>query len=710
MKPNKTIEKILDLYSEKDSGLILKAFELADKAHKEQKRESGDAYIIHPLDTALTLAKMNMDPQTIAAAILHDVVDDTSVTLAQIKKEFGQDIAFLVDGVSKLGKLKYQGTERHAENLRKMLVATAKDVRVILIKFADRLHNMKTLEFVEKNKQHRIALETLEIYAPIAKRLGVSELGRQLEDLAFPFVYPDEYDYIKKESNYRIKDSEKFLKKLSPALKKALAEENIMPIKIEMRAKHYFSLRQKLKKYNNNWSMVYDLVAMRIIVEDLEACYKTLGVIHKLWKPVPGRIKDFIALPKPNGYQSLHTTVFALGGKQTEFQIRTPQMHKNAEFGIAAHWQYKGKKGKKIDKFKDIYSWVNQLKEWDEEKSHTDDFIESLKIDVFSDRIFVFTPKGDALDLPSGATIVDFAYQIHSGVGDKCSAAIVNEKMVPLRYELQNGDVVQIITSKNKVPSQAWLNFVKTRNAKTHIKKWLKSQNREQNIKAGEDLLNEELKAVRGLSWNQLKDEEKNKILNKFSMSADDDLFLALGQGDLSINRIIANLIEESEKKIPIKKKATSRKEGALPITIAGVYGLKMHIAQCCNPLMPEEIAAYITIEHGASIHKIKCPNLSYGEKDNKIIPAYWTQKEKSTPVSLEMKVANRVGMLQEISSIIASLNINILEISTVDKGAKNKKSEVKLRAKIEVGNLNQLKNLYEKLRGIEGVLEIKRS
>lgn len=688
---------------EKEKALIQSAYDLAEKAHAPQKRESGEPYIVHPVDAALTLAQMEMDSATIAAALLHDVVDDTPVTLKEVEKEFGKEIAFLVEGVSKLGKIKYRGVERHAENLRKMLVATAQDVRVMLIKFADRLHNMETLNVLPERKQKRIALETLDIYAPIAARLGVAEMSKQLEDLAFPYLYPEEYDYIKNEANYRFKDSEQYLKKLKPVLKKELAKENIRPLKIEMRAKHYYSLWRKLEKYDHNWGQIYDLTAVRIIVKDVAECYKVLGIIHKLWKPLPGRIKDYIALPKPSGYQSLHTTVFCINGRITEIQIRTPEMHEQAEFGVAAHWRYKNT-GKQSDKkgLEKTYDWVKSLQEWKKETAPSEEFIDNLKIDVFSDRIFVFTPNGDVIDLPQGATPVDFAYTIHSEIGDKCAGAVCNGKIVPLSYELQNGDVVEIITSKNKTPSQAWLGFVKTRAARNRIRAWFKKQNFEENKEAGEQLISRELKAIEGKDWSQLSDDKKSEILKKLGHKDEDQLLAAIGRGDISSARISKNLTEQEEE-LPQVTSSAKKKSGG--ITIAGVSGIQTHIANCCTPVPPEKIAAYITVDKGASIHKVGCENLHNSKAADKILPAFWTGEANSTLIDVDIRTSDRVGLLQDVSKAIAVLGINIVSINT----EKTDDGDVVIQMKLEVGNLKQLKRVAEKLSAIDGVLEFER-
>ena len=469
--------------------LIEKAFEIANDAHKGQKRFSGEDYIQHPLRVAQTLNEFKLDPKTIAAGILHDVPEDTSVSLKEIEKNFGKEIAFLVDGVSKLGKLRYPKTgleipsikkepqksiDLKVENLRKLFFAMSEDLRVVLIKLADRLDNMKTLNFVPKEKQKRIALETLEIFAPLANRLGMGEMKGTLEDMAFPYLYPEEFKWLIENVKERYEEREKYLKMVQPILIKILKEEGITSINVHQRAKHYWSLYQKLLEHDMDFEKNYDLIALRIIVDDVETCYKTLGIIHKHWKPFLGRIKDYIALPKPNGYQSLHTTVFCIDGKITEFQIRTSKMHTEAEEGICAHWARKEEIAFKTQRRK--FAWVQQLRNWQKEVSGTKEFLKGLKFDFFKNRIFVFTPKGDVIDLPEGASSVDFAYVVHSEIGDKCAGAKVNGKMVPLSQPLKNGDMVEIIVGKSKKPSQKWLEFTKTNLARSNIKKWLKKE------------------------------------------------------------------------------------------------------------------------------------------------------------------------------------------------------------------------------------------
>jgi len=475
------IEKILTYFqNDKEREVIKLAHSLASDAHKNQKRESGTPYIQHPLNVALTLTKMKLDTETVAAAILHDVIEDSSYTSEEIEKRFGKTIAFLVNGVTKLDKIKYGGVEGKAENLRKMFLAMAKDIRVVLIKLADRYDNMQTLNFLPEDKQQRIALETLEIYAPIAYRLGMGDLKGQLEDLSFKYLYQKEYDWLSKEVADRYEMRKTYINKLEPILNDILKKENATPIEINARTKHFYSLYKKLLRYQMDFDKIHDLVAARIIMKNIEDCYLALGVIHKNFKPVPGLIKDYIATPKPNGYQSLHTSVFGPQGKITEIQIRTPEMHAKAENGIAAHWAYKEhnylKSAAGISK-KEL-AWIEQLKEWQKAVRGSDEFFESLRIDFFKDRIFVLTPKGDAIDLPEGATAVDFAYAIHSNIGDQCAGTKINGKIMPINTELQSGDAVEILIQKNKKPSEDWLGFVKTNLAKDRIKKSVKSKNK----------------------------------------------------------------------------------------------------------------------------------------------------------------------------------------------------------------------------------------
>ena len=473
-------------FSEKNpASLVGRAYALAKKAHAGQKRTSGEPYFAHPLAAAQHVADWNLDEQSIAAALLHDVAEDTSISIEELRTEFGEDVAFLVDGVTKLGKIKYRGVETQVENLRKMILALSEDIRVVIVKLGDRLHNMTTLAALPPQKQRRIALETMDIYAPLAYRLGMQGLSGELEDLAFPYIYPQEYKWLIENVSERYEERERYLDRVKPIAVKELAANGITPLTVDSRAKRYSSLYKKLLRYEMDVEKIYDLVALRIVVSSVEECYAALGIIHKLWPPLPGRIKDYIALPKPNGYRSLHTTVFCLDQKITEIQIRTQEMHEESENGIAAHWAYEQIKGGKayarrqaVTAEKKELAWVQQLRSWQKEFTNPEEFISSLKIDFFRDRIFAITPKGEVMDLPAGASPIDFAYQVHSAIGDTCSGAKVNGKIVPLNYELRSGDVVEIMTQKNKLPSESWLEFVTTASAKHHIRMRLRNSGR----------------------------------------------------------------------------------------------------------------------------------------------------------------------------------------------------------------------------------------
>ncbi|PIR02012.1 MAG: hypothetical protein CO144_00335 [Candidatus Nealsonbacteria bacterium CG_4_9_14_3_um_filter_35_11] len=566
--------------------LIKKAYDFADGAHQGQKRMSGADYINHPLATAYHLAKMKLNSTTIAAALLHDVVDDTPLSNEDIKREFGREIAFLVENISKLGKIKYRGVGRQVENLRKLFLAMAKDIRVILIKLCDRADNLKSLNYLPENKQRRIAQESLEIYAPLANRLGMGELKGQLEDLAFYYVYPKECQELKESVKEKYQQRQEYLRRIKPIIEKELKKENIKPIEIQFRAKHYYSLYKKLKRYDNDLNKIYDLVALRIIVGNIEDCYKTLGILHKLWRPLPGRIKDYIALPKPNGYQSLHTTVFCIQGEIVEFQIKTPEMHQKAEFGIAAHWYYSEQKGLKaylkrkiIKPPEDKLNWIKQLTQWQEETKGIlpEKYLESLKIDFFNNRIFVFTPKGDVIDLPEGATPIDFAYAIHTEIGNRCNGAKINGKLESLSSKLHNGDLIEIMIDKNKKPSSDWLKLVKTNLARSHIRKVLE--------KYQQELPKKELKPI-----------QKEPSLSRPPL---------------------------------IKKPLLKTEVASSKIILAGQSGLFYRLAQCCSPQPGDKIKAYITKNKGASIHQINCPNFQNLKRKwpQRIIDACWEKK-----------------------------------------------------------------------------------
>ena len=583
------LEEIKQKIEEPD--LIQRAFEFAKAAHAGQKRFSGEDYIEHPLSVASILNGMNLDSKSIAAALLHDVIDDTPISLDALEKEFGKEVAILVEGVSKLGKLRYpkepleiqpiinrikKPIDLEAENLRKMFFAMAKDLRVVLIKLADRLHNMETLGSLPPDKRERIALETLEIFAPLANRLGMGDMKGQLEDLSFPYLYPKEYEWLIKNVKEQYEAREKHLKKVRPLLLKILKKEGIKPIDVHSRPKHYWSLYQKLLRHEMDFDRIHDLIALRVIVNDVKTCYEAIGAIHKFWRPLPGRIKDYIAFPKPNGYQALHTTVFCSEGKIVEIQVKTKKMHEDAEYGIAAHWAVK--EGINLKTQGKRFAWVEQLKDWQMKVAGPAEFLEGLKVDFLKNRIFIFTPKGDVIDLPEGATPIDFAYAVHTDIGNHCVAAKANGKIVQLSQPLKNGDLVEIVVDKHKNPSRDWLNSVKTSLARSRIKNWLNKEERTKNFK------------------NFFK--EKVKAISAFP-----------------------KLRSQSQK----SKKAKSE----MVVSLAGETGLQIYLAKCCSPKPEEEIKAYVTKDRGASVHKVGCHNLLRAQKKwpKKIIEASWKEK-----------------------------------------------------------------------------------
>jgi len=586
--PDAYLEKIIAKCKVSNPGfdldLIERAYEFAKKIHLGQQRMSGEEYIFHPLGAAEIVAELKVDSKTVAATLLHDVLDEGKGPPAslekEIEKEFGKDILTLVESVTKINKIKYRGAERAAENLRKMFLAIAQDIRVVLIKLADRLHNMRTLAAQPPEKQLRIATETMRIYAPLADRLGIGRIKGELEDLAFQYLMPGEYQWLANQVRDQFEERERYLEKIIPYLKKEILKEGIRLVEINWRAKHYWSLYKKLQRHEMNLSRIYDLVALRIIVKDIEDCYSTLGLIHKLWRPLPGRIKDYIALPKPNGYQSLHTTVFSQGGKITEIQIRTEKMHEEAERGIAAHWYYNEQRGLK-NYLKRIFSpapekelkWIQQLQEWQKDtKVIPEEFFQSLKIDFFKDRIFVFTPRGDVIDLPEGATPLDFAYHIHSDIGQHCQGAKVDGKMVALSTPLQNGQVVEIITQKNARPSQDWLKIVKTNQALNKIRQWL------------------------GRHKTQLAGEEKEEI--------------------------------KKELPRPEKVRTPSQPPVLKPVVeVAGDPKIAASLAKCCSPQPPDAIAGYITLNQRITVHRADCHNLAKNKDASRLIDVSWKKE-----------------------------------------------------------------------------------
>jgi len=701
-------------YNKKDQKIIGGALEFAKISHEGQTRiGSSSPYIIHPIAVAKNLIHLNMDSATIAAALLHDVIEDADVPEKTIEKEFGKEVAFLVRGATKLSKIQYQGMERYVENLRKMFLAMAEDIRVVLIKLYDRLNNLETLYVFPAGKQERIAKESLEIYSPLAYRLGIGELRGQIEDLAFPYAYPQEYKWLIANTKEKYEERIKYLKKVQPIVLKELKKEGINPKNIHSRAKHHYSLYQKLLKFDMDFEKIYDLVALRIITdsEDIEQCYKILGIVHKLWKPLPGLIKDYIALPKPNGYSSLHTTVFCVDGKITEFQIRTPKMHQEAEHGVAAHWAYvesgKPLDGTKIDEKK--FGWIKELRGWRNKNKNPEEFMESLRIDFFKERVFVLTPKGDVIDLPEGSCPIDFAYHIHTDLGHRCQGAKINGKIVPLDRELQNWDVVDIISGKEKNPRSSWLYFVKTTIAKSRIKNWLKNQDKEDNLKQGVEILNQALNQFKNTTWEKLPKEKKDELLKKFPYPDLSALIIAVGQGDISPRQILKGIFKEEE----IFEQKKIKKEGIIkltriPIKIGGQRNLLIKMAKCCSPVPGEKICAYITKNRGAIVHRESCP-ISKGIKRNfpeRLTNAVW-ENEKETKFLLSVRIAaqDRIGLIKDTTSAITNVGINIFGM----KGDHPKDGIASVSVKVEVSNIEEAEKVFLALKSVKGVIEIKR-
>jgi GTP pyrophosphokinase len=710
--------KIEQYNPQADLELIIRAYNFAEAAHQGQVRNSGEKYFIHPFQVAMILADLNMDTATIAAGLLHDVIEDTEYTYEGIKKEFGEEVADLVEGVTKLKKLEYKTKqENQAENLRKMVIAMAKDIRVIIIKLADRLHNMRTLEYMTEKKKKEKALETLEIYAPIAHRLGMSKLKWELEDLSLRYLDPDNYyDLVDKVSKKR-REREAYIEEVIKVLYEKLDEVNIK-CEISGRPKNFYSIYKKMMYQGKAFEEIYDLTAIRILVDTVKDCYGALGVVHTLWKPLPGRFKDYIAMPKPNMYQSLHTTVIGYKGEIFEVQIRTYEMHKTAEYGIAAHWKYKEGYSKSSN-FDEKLTWLRQLLEWQTDLSDPKDFMDTLKIDFFTDEVFVFTPKGDVINLPEGSTPIDFAYRVHTDVGNKCVGAKVDNRIVPLNYKLQNGNIVEIITNPNSTgPSRDWLNIVKSTQAKNKIKQYFKYKERDANIEKGKEILEKEIKRLGYKPQDVLKEDWLKAVANKMSIVSVEDLYASIGYGNISVNQVInklkdqhgdifkPNVMDLIEQKIQ-KSENKARKKSNQGVKLEGVDNIKIKFAKCCNPLPGDDIIGFITKGRGVSIHRTDCPNLkSIMNEKERLINVYWdTEKSTSYQAEIKVKAQDREGLLADITSKLNDLDAGLLSLNA--KKAKDK--TVAIRIVLEIKNKDELNELIRKLKKIKNIQEVYR-
>ncbi len=698
---------------------VKKAFHLAEEAHKDQRRASGEPYIIHPLAVAQILADMKIDTKTITASLLHDVVEDTSYTLDDLKNLFGKEVAFLVDGVTKLSRLNYRTKEdQQLNSMRKMFLAMAKDVRVVVIKLADRLHNMRTLRYMRSDKQKRIAQETLEIFAPLAHRLGIFNIKWELEDLSFRYLEPDKYydlvDQMKQKRHVR----EEIVNEAIDVLKKALDEAHIK-CEINGRPKHFYSIYKKMKKDNRDLSQVYDLFAVRVIVDTVKDCYGVLGIVHSLWKPLPYRFKDYIAMPKPNNYQSLHTTVIGTRGQPVEIQIRTWEMHHIAEYGIAAHWRYKeGNQTATKNEFDEKMGWLRNLLEW-QDTSNPKEFVNALKLDAFSDEVFVFSPRGDVIDLPQGAIPIDFAYRIHTDVGHRCVGAKINGKIVPLDYQLKNGDIVEIITSKVGKPSLDWLNIVGSSESRSKIRNWFKKENREDNILKGAEALERECKRL-GHDWKVLNTAGRlARVAKQMNAGTEDDLVAAVGYGGFAVNTVLIKLLELHKKdvqkqeekgslaaieKLKPKKQVKSNGSGIL---VKGEPGLLVRLAKCCSPVPGDPIIGFITRGRGVSVHRADCPNISNNQNDiDRLIDVEWDYGgNENFEVNMEIVAYDRTGIMADIMATLAEMKISVLSVNAKVNDTKN----VTIHMGISIKDLAQFEFITTKIRRLKDVYTVQR-
>lgn len=697
---------------------VIKAYSFAEAAHEGQYRNSGERFFVHPYNVAMILIELNMDTDTIVAGLLHDVLEDTDVIYEKLVEEFGEEVADLVEGVTKLKKLKYKTKqENQAENLRKMVVAMAKDIRVIIIKLADRLHNMRTLEYMSEEKKKEKALETLEIYAPLAHRLGISKIKWELEDLSLRFLDPEGYYKLVDKVSKQRREREAYIQVIIKTLQEKLDKLEVS-CEISGRPKNFYSIYRKMVYQNKSFEQIFDLTAIRIIVDTVKDCYGALGIVHTMWKPIPGRFKDYIAMPKPNMYQSLHTTVIGPQGEPFEVQIRTWDMHRTAEYGIAAHWKYK-EGTVKTDNFDEKLSWLRQLLEWQKDMKDPKEFMESLKIDFFTDEVFVFTPKGDVINLPNGSTPIDFAYRVHTAVGNNCVGAKVDGRIVPLDYKLKNGNIVEVITSANSTgPSRDWLKVVKSSQAKTKIRQWFKKEEKDLNIIKGKNMLEKEVKRQGFKLTEILKEDWLKNIASKLSLNNTDDLYAGLGYGSITLSQVMPRLKEFYKERHDIKEEKsvlepkiisqTSRKKERAQqgVKIKGVDNIKVRFSKCCNPVPGDEIVGYITRGRGVSIHRSDCPNIEDLENGERFIYVEWADDEKASyQAEIQIKATDRSGILTDITQRITEAKLAVLSLSA----RTNREKLVVMNIILEIKDIDQLRQLMKKIKKIKGVIDIYR-
>lgn len=714
---NELKEKVLNIFGEDDYKLFLKAYDYAKEAHKEQKRMSGEPYFIHPYQVADIVVDLGLDIDTVCAALLHDVVEDTDVTLENIEDEFNPSIARLVDGVTKLSRIGNISKEQQAaESIRKMFLAMAKDIRVIFIKLSDRLHNMRTLEYGDREKQIRKATETIEIYAPLAHRLGIYKIKGELEDLCFRYLYPEDYFELKRVVEEHIEERKLFLRETMKQLSKKIEDNNIR-CEINGRDKSLYSIYKKMKAHNSTFEQIYDITAIRVLVNTIKDCYSVLGIVHDIWMPIPGRFKDYIAMPKPNMYQSLHTTLIGEKGIPFEIQIRTFQMHRTAEYGISAHWKYK--EGKETDDLDAKLSWLRSLMEWQTDLRDANEFMQTLKVDFFSDIVFVFTPKGDVRNLVKGSTPLDFAYAIHSQVGNKCVGAKVNNKIVPLSYELNSGDIVEIITSNSsKGPSHDWLNIVKTHQAKSKIRQWFKKELQDEHILKGKELIEKECKRKNYTAKQILTPEYMEYITKKHKMPSMDNVYAAVGYGALTVLQVVGKAIAELEAKEKEQELILQQLPKETPVkhgkNVRGVYvegsdDMLIRYSKCCNPLPGDDIVGFITRGRGVSIHRSDCSNLaSMDIEPGRFIHVAWADGDSDdTPdyyiAQIQVHAVDSKGIYFAVAKILNDMDIDATSIA----GSVNKENEAVINMSVKIKTTKQLNALIKKLRGIPDVVDV---
>ncbi|WP_156646400.1 RelA/SpoT family protein [Lentibacillus sp. JNUCC-1] len=708
-----------------DVAFLGRAYEFAAQAHDGQFRKSGEAYIIHPVQVAGILVELELDAETVAGGFLHDVVEDTNVTLDEIETAFSAEVALLVDGVTKLGKIKYKSKEAlQAENHRKMFVAMAKDIRVILIKLADRLHNMRTLKHLPPEKQRRIANETLEIFAPLAHRLGISTIKWELEDTALRYMNPQQYYRIVHLMKQKRNERESYIDDVIDEVNEQLKEVNITA-DLSGRPKHLYSIYRKMTKQHKQFNEIYDLLAVRIIVDSIKDCYAVLGIIHTCWKPMPGRFKDYIAMPKPNLYQSLHTTVIGPKGDPLEVQIRTKEMHEIAEYGIAAHWAYKeGKQTKNTKRsFEEKLTWFREILEWQNDTHDAEEFMESLKVDLFSDMVYVFTPKGDVIELPSGSVPIDFAYRIHTEIGNQTVGAKINGKMEPLDYELKNGDIIEVMTSKHSYgPSQDWLKITQTSQAKNKIRQFFKKQRKEENITKGKELVEKEIRALDVQPKTALTSENLRRVCEKFNFVSEDDLYAAVGYQGITAALVATRLTEkirasrkeeqDIEKTIEDVITTTDRKshsKGDSGVRVEGVDNLLIRLSKCCNPVPGDEILGYITKGRGVSVHRADCPNVKTKEAQERRIEVHWEKgqpERKQYHVDLEISGYDRHGLLNEVLQAVNETKTLITHVT--GRADRNKMAIINIT--ILIHNTDHLRKIVERIKRIKDVYTVTRT